>query len=177
MQNKLPLEYGPREADILRSLIEDRRLPSKNEGFRRGIVAASYLMDADRRLLLEVLGRSLNQAKAGLGDLDSFPEKLQIARILASEIVATFAVQKGIQSADSIDIFRAELDNYLVLVKSKALRGADKDKIANRLSLLSEMAFQFAKRESEAEGEEGEKAKKKKIATGGSERRPLLVKP
>lgn len=148
MQNKLPLEYGPREAEILRSLTEAQKLPSKNEGFRRGLVAVDYLMDADRRLLLEVLANSLSQARESIRDtMDSFQEKLEICKMLASEIVATFAVQKGIQSADAVDVFRADLDNYLVLVKTKTLRAADKDKIADRLSFLSQMAREFAKRE------------------------------
>src|SRR5208283_2313569 len=108
MRNKLPLEYGPREAEILRDLTE---------------------------------------ASKGLKDMGSFPEKLEASKALASEIVATFAVQKGIESADSIDIFRADLDNYLVLAKKEGLKRADRDKIADRLSLLSEMALQYAKKE------------------------------
>ncbi len=148
MQNKLPLEYGPREAEILRSLTETKKLPSKNEGFRRGIVAVDYLMDADRGLLLEVLASSLSQARESIRDTtDSFQEKLEVCKTLASEIVATFAVQKGIQSADVIDIFRADLDNYLVLAKTKTLKAAEKEEIADRLLFLSKMAREFAKRE------------------------------
>jgi hypothetical protein len=151
MQNKLPLEYGPKEAEILRSLTESGKLPSKNEGFRRGIVAANYLMDADRGLLLEILADSLYHAKETLKnkDTDSFLQRLEVSKTLATEIVATFAIQKGAQSADSIDIFRADLDDYLVLAKAKGLKGADKEKIADRLSLLSQMAREFAKKELE----------------------------
>ena len=169
MQNKLPLEYGPREAEILRNLTETHKIPSKNEGFRRGIVAVDYLMDADRGLLLLVLAKLLNQAREGLKDMESFPEKLEVSKTLASEIVATFAVQKGIQSADSIDIFRADLDNYLVLAKSKGLKGADKDEIAKRLSVLSEMANQFARKELDDQ-------EKQKTASNESDRKALYVK-
>ena len=154
MQNKLPLEYGPREAEILRELTESKKLASKNEGFRRGIVAVDYLMDANRGLLLEVLADMLSYTKEGLRDPSSLPQKLEASKSLASEIVATFAVQKGVQSADSIDIFRADLDNYLVLAKAKGFKGADRDKIAERLSVLSEMAHQFAKREFESQSKE-----------------------
>ena len=77
-----------------------------------------------------------------------------LQREKSSEIVATFAVQKGVQSADSIDIFRADLDNYLVLAKAKGLKGVDRYKIAERLSVLSEMAHQFAKRELESQSKE-----------------------
>jgi len=148
MQHKLPLEYGPREAKILRNLTETQKLPSKNEGFRRGIVATEYLMDADRGLLFEVLVSLLNQASEGLNDMSTFPRKLEVCKTLASEIEATYAVQKGIESADSIDIFRADLDNYLVLAQTKGFEGADKKKVATRLRALSEVARQFAKKES-----------------------------
>ncbi len=157
MQNKLPLEYGPREAEILRSLTESGKLPSKNEGFRRGIIAADYLMNADRGLLLEVLADSISYAREGLKDMSSFPQKLEVSKTLASEIVATFAVQKGVQSADSIDIFRADLDNYLVLANAKGLKGADRKKIADRLLFLSKMAREFAKKELESQGKTGSK--------------------
>jgi hypothetical protein len=158
MQNKLPLEYGPREAEILRELTKNKKIASKNEGFRRGIVAVDYLMDVNRGLLLEVLADMLNYTKEGLRDPSSFPKKLEASKSLASEIVATFAVQKGVQSADSIDIFRADLDNYLVLSKTKGLKGVDRDKIAERLSFLSEMAHQFAKREFESQSKEEDKS-------------------
>jgi hypothetical protein len=168
MQNKLPLEYGPREAEILRDLTEAQKIPSKNEGFRRGIIALDYLMDVNREVLFEVLGTSLAQAKeAALRDFNSLPEKLEVSKTLASEIVATYAVQKGAQSADSIDIFRADLDNYLVLAKSKNLKGTKKEEISSRLSVLSEMAYQFAKKE---------EATSIKTTTKNSERRPIYVK-
>jgi hypothetical protein len=147
-RNKLPLEYGPKEAEILRYLTESHKLPSKNEGFRRGIVALDYLMDADRGLLLEMLARMLSEAGEGLRDVKSFAEKLETSKALACEIAAVFAAQKGIESADSIDIFRADLDNYLILAKTEGFKAADKAKIAGRLSMLSEMASQFAKKES-----------------------------
>jgi hypothetical protein len=84
-------------------------------------------------------------------DIDSFLERLEVSKTLASEIVATFAIQKGAQSADSVDIFRADLDNYLVLAKAKGVKGADKEKIAERLSFLSQMAHEFAKKELQAQ--------------------------
>lgn len=68
---------------------------------------------------------------------------------MACEIVATFAVQKGIESADAVDIFRADLDNYLELLKKKDLEHIDRDELAKRLSSLSDMANQFAKKEYE----------------------------
>ena len=168
MPNRLPLEYGPREAEILRSLSETHRLPSKNEGFRRGIVAVDYLMDADRGILFAILGTLLRQASEGSKDMISFPEKLEACKTLACEIVATFAVQKGIESADSIDIFRSDLDNYLVLAKTEGLKGADKDELAKRLSVLSDMAYQFAKKESDSSG------KSPKTASTGS-KEPVVV--
>ena len=168
LANKLPLEYGPREAEILRNLIEAQKLPSRNEGFRRGIVAVDYLMDINRGTLLEVLASSLNQAKDCLRDIGSFPEKLEVSKTLACEIAATFAVQKGIQSADSIDIFRADLDNYLVLAKTKSLNGADKRKIADRLSFLAQMAYEFAKKESQEQ--------EKRQSAKDSEHKALFVR-
>jgi hypothetical protein len=156
------LEYGPREAEILRNLTETHRLPSKNEGFRRGIVAVDYLMDTDRRLLFEILAGLLGQASECLKkDAGSFVEKLEASRTLACEIVATFAVQKGIESADSIDIFRSDLDNYLVLVKTKNMKAVDREELAKRLSILSDMAHQFAKKESDD--------REKELSTGSSD--------
>jgi hypothetical protein len=158
MQNKLPLEYGPREAEILRSLTEARKLPSKNEGFRRGIIAVDYLIDADRGLLFEILSTLLTRASDCAKDKNvdhpALLQKIEAAKTLASEIVATFAVQKGIESADSIDIFRADLDNYLLLLKQKKnVKEIDREELAKRLSLLSDMANQFAKKEFESRKE------------------------
>lgn len=154
MQNKLPLEYGPKEAEILRTLIDIHKLPSKNEAFRRGIVASDYLIDIDRESLFQILSMLLSiasdSAKNKYGD--SFPRKLEACKSMAYEIVATFAVQRGIESADSVDIFRADIDNYLELLKQKDLTKINGDELAKRLSTLSEIANQFAKKESENRG-------------------------
>jgi len=158
MQNKLPLEYGPREAEILRSLIEAHKLPSKNEGFRRGLVALDYLIDVDRGLLFEILSLLLHQAsscaKDKNADFSSLLQKIEACKTLASEIIATFAVQKGIESADAVDIFRADLDNYLLLLKEKNLKEIDKTELAERLSSLSVMSSQFAKKEFQFQAKE-----------------------
>ena len=149
LHNKLPLEYGPREAAILRNLTESHKLPSKNEGFRRGIVAADYLANIDKGLLFLVLANLLSEAKDKLADSKSFPvflEKLESSRALASVTVAAFAIQNGISSADSVDIFRADLENYSVLARKTGLKGVE-DKVAAQLSTLSAMAHQFARKE------------------------------
>ncbi len=166
LTNELLLKYGPKEAEILKTLTEIHKLPSKNESFRRGIVAADYLIDVNRRLLFIGLASTLNQAaESSQRNVENLKEMLEASKTLACEIVAAFAVQKGIESADSIDIFRAELDNYLVLAKSKdGLKKADKYQIERRLSSLSDMATQFAKKEEMSELSEH------------SEGRTLLVK-
>jgi hypothetical protein len=152
-KSKLPLEYGPREADILKTLTESQKLPSKNEGFRRGIIAVDYLMDADRKLLFQILSTLLAQASDSLLNETaslSFLEKLEASRTIALEIVATVAAQKGIESADSIDIFRSDLDNYVALAKTKGIKGAStRNELAKRLSVLSELATQFANKENQ----------------------------
>lgn len=81
------------------------------------------------------------------GENSSFLQKLETSRAIALEIVATVAVQKGVDSADSIDLFRSDLDNYLALAKTKRTRSsATRSELAKRLSVLSEMAAQFAKK-------------------------------
>lgn len=151
MQNKLLLEYGPKEAEILKTLTDIQKLPSKNEAFRRGIVAADYLIDADRESLFQVLSMLLITASDNARDKysNSFPRNLEACKTTACEIVATFAVQKGIESADAVDVFRADLDDYLQLLKKKDLKDIDRDELAKRLSSLSDMANQFAKKEYE----------------------------
>jgi hypothetical protein len=152
MQNKLPLEYGPKEAEILKSLTDVHKLPSKNEAFRRGIVAADYLVDIDRESMFEVLSLLLNNASSSAKDKYSnlLPQKLKACKMMACEVVAAFAVQKGIESADAVDIFRADIDDYLQLLKRKDLKDIDRDDLAKRLSLLSDIANQFAKKELES---------------------------
>lgn len=63
--------------------------------------------------------------------------------------MATFAAQKGIQGADSIDIFRSALDDYYVMAQSGGFKNADKQELANRLYALAEMALQFSEKEEE----------------------------
>jgi hypothetical protein len=97
--------------------------------------------------LLQILALYLSDTKNSLKDTGSSQEKPDDSRVLASETVATFAVQKGLQGADNIDIFRAELDNYAVLIGTKCAKGIDKNEIAKRLSFLSDLASEYAKKE------------------------------
>jgi hypothetical protein len=168
MENKLPLEYGPREAAILEEMIRKGKVPSKNEAFRRGVLALSYLDKADRSTLLKMLSDYLREAASHvkLEDASEFTKRLEFSRVLAYELVATFAALKGIQGADSINIFRSALDDYYVMVQSGGFKNADKQKLANRLYALSEMAMQFSEKE-----EESKEQQKIEVSRPGQRRR------
>lgn len=147
MENKLALEYGPREAAILEDLVQKRKMPSKNEAFRRGLLALDYLDKVDKSVILKMLAKHLDQTASNVKDVTAFSNELAFSRALAYEIVATFASQKGVQGADNIDIFRSTLDDCFVLLSSDGLKGANKDKLTKRLLALSVMAEQFSEKE------------------------------
>jgi hypothetical protein len=166
MENKLPLEYGPREAAVLEEMIRKGKAPSKNEAFRRGVLALSYLDKADKSVLLKMLAHYLGETASHVRDSNEFSKLLDSSRTLAYEIVATFAAQKGVQGADAIDIFRSSLDDYFVMIRSGGFKSADKERLANRLYALSEMAIQFSeKEESKEQVEVGRSNQQRRISS------------
>jgi len=147
MENKILVEYGPREADIFADLIENKKIPSKNEAFRRGLFALDYLMSVDLSSLFKMLADSLEESAKSVKDMRTLSQRLAVSRILAHQVVATSASQKGILVADQVDIFRAAIDEFFALIQTDSFKSTDKEKLSFRLSTLSEFANQFYKKE------------------------------
>lgn len=147
MEYKLPFEYGPREAYALQSALEEKRIPNKNEGLRRGVLALHYLTRVDERVLLGVLGDLLSQCADQIEQHHKFSTSLDsfaAARALAYVVVAAHASQKGALAAESIDTFRASLDDIYARVDQE-LTGPEAKAISRRLLGLSEFSRALAK--------------------------------
>jgi hypothetical protein len=144
LEKKALVSYGANEAEVLSNLEKAKIVPSKNEGWRRGIQVLDLLAETDERTLFELLGASLLASKQGIADHQQLIHNLRKSHALANTIHAIVIAKKGSPAATFMDAFTATLRDYSMLTDSAVYEKIDKSELAESLAGLGRIARKFA---------------------------------